>query len=71
MKQLIVFPFFLLLLFFVGCKSNKYYAPASDFAADARPAAPDYSKPYYWAALPTQADEADKTPRQDLIDAQN
>ncbi len=69
MKQTIVFSL-LGLLFFATCKSNKYYAPVNDFAADARPTAPDYSNPYYWAALPTQADEADKTPRKDLVDAQ-
>lgn len=47
---------------FTNCKSV-YITPTGDFNESKAAAAPDYSKSFYWAALPTKADEADKTPK--------
>ncbi len=47
---------------FTNCKSV-YITPTGNFNESKAAAAPDYSKSFYWAALPTKADEADKTPK--------
>jgi Protein of unknown function (DUF3089) len=44
--------------------------PAQDFATMARPAAPDYSQPSSWAALPDREDAADVLPGGDVQDLQ-
>jgi len=56
--------FYLLLgsLLFTNCKSVRIL-PTEDFNESKAAAAPDYSKSFYWAALPNKADEADKTPK--------
>ncbi len=40
-----------------------YFLPRQSFKNTRQPAAPDYSKLKYWAALPFERDGADKTPR--------
>ncbi len=69
MKKSITYLFFITIVF-AACKSTQYYTPSVDFASDTRPPAPDYCLPYYWAALPTQKDEADQTPNKSMQDAQ-
>jgi len=56
--------FYLLLasFLFTNCKSV-YITPTGDFNESKAVSAPDYSKSFYWAALPTKADEADSTPK--------
>ena len=56
--------FYLLLgsLLFTNCKSVRIL-PTEDFNESKAASAPDYSKSFYWAALPNKADEADKTPK--------
>lgn len=66
MKYLFYLSFAMIL--FTNCKSV-YITPQGDFDETKAAAAPDYSKSYYWAALPTKKDEADNTPK-GLMDEQ-
>ena len=56
------FLLFVTTLLFSNCKSV-YIVPTGDFSESTAAPAPDYAKAAYWAALPTKADEADKTPK--------
>ncbi len=52
----------LVVLAFTNCKSVRIL-PTGDFSESTAAPAPDYTKSYYWAALPTKKDEADSAPK--------
>lgn len=56
------FQLLFVIFLFTNCKSV-HIAPAGEFSEEKAASAPDYSKSYFWAALPTKQDEADKTPK--------
>lgn len=45
-----------------------YMAPSHSFAEDQTPAAPDYTNPDHWAALPERQDAADVVPDSVIVD---
>lgn len=55
----------ILLFFLTSCQSGR------PFLSNSVPAAPDYSRKDCWAALPTETDNADKSPNSDFPDLQN
>lgn len=57
-----ILPIILLAIGLSNC-SNKTIYPVGVFKAEKAPVAPDYSKSYYWAALPNKEDKADVTPK--------
>ncbi len=57
------FYLFFTILIFTNCSKSVFVTPQGDFSEEKAAAAPDYSKSFYWAALPTKQDEADKTPK--------
>ncbi len=54
---------FLLLAIGLSNCSNKTVYPLGVFQEEKVPTAPDYTKAYYWAALPNKKDKADVTPK--------
>jgi Protein of unknown function (DUF3089) len=64
--------FFLFLLGSLSANAQKdrNHTPATSFADDVHPTAPNYAEERFWAALPTKADNADRTPNRKIIDAQ-
>ena len=62
---------FLSLFLLTGCQTaQKYYHPTTTWLTQPRPTAPNYNNASDWAALPTQRDEADNTPKKTILDAQ-
>lgn len=68
MKKVLLFST-LVVLAFAACKAT--YNPHTAFDPKLTPAAPDYSRPENWAALPTRFDVADLTPSPSLKDMQD
>lgn len=65
-------PFFALYLSPLAAFAQKdlNYKPTTSFANDVHPAAPNYAETRFWAALPTQQDQADRTPNRKIVEAQ-
>lgn len=58
--MLVRFLVFIALLPFLACSPS--IPKATTYEAAAIPSAPDYAQAFYWAALPTKQDQADRTP---------
>jgi Protein of unknown function (DUF3089) len=53
-----------------NAQQDRAYKPTVSFANDTRPTPPNYTENRFWAALPTQKDEADRTPNRKIKEMQ-